>query len=329
MTVGRGMSVDDLEGRVVAHSAHHGEVDQVRAQAILSRSVPAAVSAWQEAHGVTTTREPVRVPENPELGMAARLCVPLLHQDRRVGYLWIIEGPGPLSPQEQGRAVRDAAAIAALLDDGGSSHTLSQLLTGEIGVRRAAGVLGEGPLRVLALRGDPDGPARGGRRGAGQDAPAAGLHDPGPARRAAAEPRRGRDGAGGAAGRQDPGGRRGQRAAPGAGIGRTGARGGAHRGQGGGGRTGAAAGRPLAGPGRLPAARRAGRRPARRRSAAARSTRCASIRRSSSPWRPTWTAGETPRRPPGCSTCTAPASITASPESSSWPAATSRTEPTG
>ncbi|MGJ6961631.1 PucR family transcriptional regulator [Streptosporangium sp. G11] len=155
--VGRGMSVDDLEGRVVAHSAHHGEVDPVRAQAILSRSVPAEVGAWQEAHGVAVTRDPVRVPRNPDLGMAARLCVPLLHQDRRVGYLWIIEGPDPLNPQEQDRAVRDAAAIAALLDDGGSSHTLSQLLTGEIGVRRAAGVLGEGPLRILALRGDPDG----------------------------------------------------------------------------------------------------------------------------------------------------------------------------
>ncbi|GAA3037774.1 helix-turn-helix domain-containing protein [Streptosporangium longisporum] len=155
--VGRGMSVDDLEGRVVAHSAHHGDADPVRAHAILSRSVPAEVTAWQEAHGVSTAREPVRVPENAALGMVGRLCVPLLHQDRRVGYLWIIEGAGPLSPQERARAVRDAAAIAALLDDGGSSHTLGHLLTGDIGVRRAAGVLGEGPLRVLALRGEPAG----------------------------------------------------------------------------------------------------------------------------------------------------------------------------
>ncbi|SNS02290.1 DNA-binding transcriptional regulator, PucR family [Streptosporangium subroseum] len=155
VAVGRGMSVDDLEGRVVAHSAHHGEVDPVRAHAILSRSVPAEVEAWQEAHGVTKTCEPVRIPDNPELGMASRLCVPLLHQDRRVGYLWIIEGTGPLSAEEQSRAIHDAAAIAALLDDGGSSHTLRRLLTGEIAVRRAAGVLGEGPLRVLALRRDP------------------------------------------------------------------------------------------------------------------------------------------------------------------------------
>lgn len=152
MAVGRGMAVDDPEGRVVAHSVHHGEVDQVRAQAILSRSVPAEVEIWQEAHGVATTREPVRIPANPALGMAARLCVPLLHRGRRVGSLWIIEGGGPLSSEEEARAVRDAAAIAALLDGGGSSHTLRRLLNGEITVRRAAGILGEGPLRVLAVR---------------------------------------------------------------------------------------------------------------------------------------------------------------------------------
>ncbi|MER5321248.1 PucR family transcriptional regulator [Streptosporangium roseum] len=152
MAVGRGMAVDDPEGRVVAHSVHYGEVDQVRAQAILSRSVPAEVEAWQEAHGVATTREPVRIPANPALGMAARLCVPLLHRDRRVGFLWVIEGDGPLSSEEEARTVREAAAIAALLDGGGSSHTLRSLLNGEIAVRRAAGILGEGPLRVLAVR---------------------------------------------------------------------------------------------------------------------------------------------------------------------------------
>ncbi|GAA3103139.1 PucR family transcriptional regulator [Streptosporangium carneum] len=154
VAVGRGMAVDDSEGQVVAHSVHHGEVDRVRAQAILSRSVPSEVRAWQEAHGVATIRVPVRVPANPALGMAARLCVPLIHQERRVGLLWIIEGEGPLSPEEEARAVRDAAAIAALLDDGGGSGTLRRLLVGGITVERAAGVLGDRPLRLLALRGD-------------------------------------------------------------------------------------------------------------------------------------------------------------------------------
>ncbi|WP_406315628.1 helix-turn-helix domain-containing protein [Streptosporangium sp. NBC_01639] len=152
VTVGRGMAVDDLEGRVVAHSVHHGEVDQVRARAILSRSVPAEVAAWQEAHGVATVHEPIRVPANPALGMAARLCVPLLHRGRRVGSLWVIEGHGPLSPEEETRTVHDAVAIAALLDGGGGSHTLHRLLGGEITVRRAADVLGEGAIRVLAVR---------------------------------------------------------------------------------------------------------------------------------------------------------------------------------
>ncbi|GAA4226054.1 helix-turn-helix domain-containing protein [Streptosporangium album] len=152
MAVGRGMAVDDPEGRVVAHSVHYGEVDQVRARAILSRSVPAEVTAWQEAHGVAATREPIRVPASPALGMAARLCVPLLHRGRRVGSLWVIEGHGPLTSEEEARTVHDAAAIAALLDDGGGSHTLRRLLGGEVAVRRADGVLGAGSIRVLAVR---------------------------------------------------------------------------------------------------------------------------------------------------------------------------------
>ncbi|MER7131513.1 PucR family transcriptional regulator [Streptosporangium saharense] len=158
--VGRGVAVDDPEGQVVAHSVHHGEVDQVRAQAILSRSVPAAVRAWQEAHGVATARAPVRVPANPALGMAARLCLPLLHQGRRVGLLWIIEGETPLTREQEAGAVRNAAAIAALLDGGGGSGTLRGLLTGGISVGRAAAVLGEGPLRLLALRGGRGKPGR-------------------------------------------------------------------------------------------------------------------------------------------------------------------------
>ncbi len=153
VAVGRGVAVDDPGGQVVAHSVHHGEVDQVRAQAILSRSVPSEVRAWQEVHGVATARLPVRLPANPALGMVARLCVPLLHQDRRVGLLWIIEGDGPLNPEQEARAVRDAATIAALLDDGGGSGMLRGLLVGGITPGQAGGVLGEGPLRLLVLRG--------------------------------------------------------------------------------------------------------------------------------------------------------------------------------
>ncbi|MEU4746842.1 hypothetical protein AB0G02_41185, partial [Actinosynnema sp. NPDC023658] len=58
--LGRGVSVDDVAGRVVAHSAQTDDVDQARVRAILTRRVPADVAAWQEQHGVATAAGPVR-----------------------------------------------------------------------------------------------------------------------------------------------------------------------------------------------------------------------------------------------------------------------------
>ncbi|WP_214410410.1 PucR family transcriptional regulator [Sphaerisporangium fuscum] len=142
--VGRGVSVDDPDGRVIAHSAHHGEtdIDPVRARAILSRTVPADVGEWQRAHGVGTATGPVRVPANAALAMGARLCVSLLHRGRRLGYLWVIEGERPLSAAEIDRVERDAATLAALLDvpatPGGAGRTLRRLLTGGPDARRQA-----------------------------------------------------------------------------------------------------------------------------------------------------------------------------------------------
>ncbi|RCG26780.1 PucR family transcriptional regulator [Sphaerisporangium album] len=167
--VGRGVSVDDLDGRVIAHSAHGADADPVRARAILSRSVPAEVGEWQRAHGVGAATGPVRVPANPALSMGARLCVSLLHRGRRLGYLWITEGERPLTPAETDRAVRDAATVAALLDEqdfpGPSSRSrrvLRRLLTGDRETRyeAAAEMLARGladhdrPYRVLAARPD-------------------------------------------------------------------------------------------------------------------------------------------------------------------------------
>lgn len=91
--LGRGVSVDDVAGRVVAHSAQTDEVDPARVRAILTRRVPADVAAWQELHGVTTATGPVRVPANPELGFHERVGYPLRHQGVLVGYLWVLGGP--------------------------------------------------------------------------------------------------------------------------------------------------------------------------------------------------------------------------------------------
>lgn len=86
-----GVSLDDMSGHLVAYSAHHGNVDDARIRALLQREVPADVLAWEVRHGVMTTAEPVIVPPNDELGMLARICVPLLHRGVRTGLLWVMQ----------------------------------------------------------------------------------------------------------------------------------------------------------------------------------------------------------------------------------------------
>ncbi|QQQ79795.1 helix-turn-helix domain-containing protein [Saccharothrix sp. 6-C] len=88
--LGRGVSVDDVAGRVVAHSAQTDDVDQARVRAILTRRVPADVAAWQEQHGVATATGPVRVPGNAALGFQQRVGFPLRHNGALVGYLWVL-----------------------------------------------------------------------------------------------------------------------------------------------------------------------------------------------------------------------------------------------
>jgi hypothetical protein len=94
--LGRGVSVDDVAGRVVAHSAQADDVDPARVRAILTRRVPADVAAWQEQHGVSTAAGPVRVPENAALGFSQRVGFPLRHNGVLVGYLWVLGEPPEL-----------------------------------------------------------------------------------------------------------------------------------------------------------------------------------------------------------------------------------------
>ncbi|MBG0851391.1 helix-turn-helix domain-containing protein [Streptomyces spinoverrucosus] len=89
--LGKGVSVDDLGGRLVTYSAQQGRADEARIRSLLTRAVPDDIRAWQNRHGVATATEPVVVPPNPDLGMLARLCVPLLHHGVKTGTLWVLQ----------------------------------------------------------------------------------------------------------------------------------------------------------------------------------------------------------------------------------------------
>jgi DNA-binding PucR family transcriptional regulator len=88
-TLSRGVSVEDLDGVLLAYSSNQSEADHVRVRFLLSKKVPADVSDWQLSHGISSSVHPIAVLANTELGMHGRVCVPLLVRGFRVGYLWV------------------------------------------------------------------------------------------------------------------------------------------------------------------------------------------------------------------------------------------------
>ncbi|MET3904628.1 hypothetical protein ABIE35_003211 [Paenarthrobacter sp. 4246] len=89
LKLGRGLSLEDLDGVLLAYSSNQSHADRVRVNFLLSKRVPSDVSVWQLSHGIATAVRPVVVPANEELGMLGRVCVPLLVRGFRVGYLWV------------------------------------------------------------------------------------------------------------------------------------------------------------------------------------------------------------------------------------------------
>lgn len=113
--LGRSVSLDSPDGRLLGYSAQGADVDHVRVEAILSRRVPEDVLAHQRRHGIDTATTPVRVPASAELGMASRTCVPVLSGRTRLAYIWILDESAPLRDAELRRARRTADRIRKLL----------------------------------------------------------------------------------------------------------------------------------------------------------------------------------------------------------------------
>src|SRR6478672_4198274 len=88
--LGRGLSLEDLDGLLLAYSSNQSHADRVRVNFLLSKRVPLDVKNWQLSHGIAPASRVPRWRAPPrELGMLGRVCVPLLVRGFRVGYLWV------------------------------------------------------------------------------------------------------------------------------------------------------------------------------------------------------------------------------------------------
>lgn len=124
--LGKGVSVDDLSGRLVTYSAQQGRADEARIRSLLTRAVPEDIRTWQDQHGVADATQPVEVPPNPDLGMRARLCVPLMHHGVKAGTLWILQSDdawsAPVLLDQLARLGHQIDTLAVLQYDKANPH---------------------------------------------------------------------------------------------------------------------------------------------------------------------------------------------------------------
>lgn len=145
--IGRPVDLDDHHLRLLAHSSHSQQVDPVRLASIMGRSAPAPVTAHLRRIGVHEASGPLRVPAAPELGMDARLCIPIRAGETLLGFLWLLDDGQIDEPCTQA-AVAAAAEAAGVLERArlariGALQRAQSLVLDAVGddPQRAAGAL--------------------------------------------------------------------------------------------------------------------------------------------------------------------------------------------
>jgi hypothetical protein len=143
--IGRPVLLEDHAQSVLAYSTQNGPVDDVRRDSILRRHTADEVRQHFRAAGIFEARGPLRVPASGDV--LPRVCVPVRHRDRLLGFLWLIDEP-PMSRAAVDLATESASELAlTLLHD-----ALAAGLTAQRELAAVAGVLlGDDPTGAQVL----------------------------------------------------------------------------------------------------------------------------------------------------------------------------------
>jgi hypothetical protein len=112
--LGRAVLVDDRDLRLVAASQDFGDADPARVWSLLHRRTRPEDVRHEE---ITRLPGPGYVPENPELQLWQRLCVPVRCQGLLLGFVWITDRFREIPPEEVADIAGTAAEIGVLLRD--------------------------------------------------------------------------------------------------------------------------------------------------------------------------------------------------------------------
>jgi hypothetical protein len=115
--VGGPVAVEDADFRVLAYSTVPGQPnDEARRDAILNRRTPDRWLRWMDESGfrerLLASDDPVRL-DIPWDTFLPRYIQPVRHGGQVVGFLWLMQGDGPLA-DDMARTARDAAGVLAV-----------------------------------------------------------------------------------------------------------------------------------------------------------------------------------------------------------------------
>lgn len=113
--LGRSVVIADRHQRLISYSAEHGDADAIRVATILNRASPPAMQEFVSSLGIERTHDVTRTPPNRRLGSEARVCIPVRHDERLLGFLWLIDSHEDLSESDLQMARRDAEYAAEIL----------------------------------------------------------------------------------------------------------------------------------------------------------------------------------------------------------------------
>lgn len=129
--LGRSVLIEDTHRQEPLFWSAQGAVDGTRMRSILDRRVDPEVAAVIRRLRLAQATAPVRTPAVPEADMWARWCMPVRHEGRLLGYLWVLDPDGSVTAAELPLLVECADLAAETLAKTRRSAERSQQLREE------------------------------------------------------------------------------------------------------------------------------------------------------------------------------------------------------
>ena len=135
--------LEDRDQRTVVYSAHSDPIDEPRRQSILRHRADPATLGWFRQFGIFRSTEPVRIPSHPQQHVLGRLCMPVRHRGRLLGFVWFLDDRDQIGAEQINSARPMVARLAVVMYDeemtrGLADRLMSRLLSPWEDLRQAA-----------------------------------------------------------------------------------------------------------------------------------------------------------------------------------------------